>query len=94
MRAREDGVSESVLAALSGTHQQLARLNYYANKYIAHKADPRNRKKPSAEPARLSLRYLQELHETAIWLARSTGKLVDQLVMSEVPTPQFDPLDG
>ena len=93
-RRRDDHVSPNAFAALARACTMPARLEYYVNKFAAHASDPANRAPPTGAPALLSLRYLQDLHQRAIWLALSLGKLVDQLVLTEVPTPQFDQFES
>lgn len=93
-RSRSDRISTRIIPSIERFAHVPERLEYYANKYAAHASDPRNRAAPGLEPELLSLRHLESLHQTAVWFALSLGKLSDQLVLSEVPVPQFDQFVG
>jgi len=94
-RNREDKIDINIIESFGQKiNDDLEKLNYYSNKYIAHASAIANRKTADKEPPLLSLGYLQELHQSAIWLAQTMGKFADQLVLTSVPTPQFDQLEG
>ena len=93
-RNRKDTIDVSLLDQMEKYLQKSNRLESYINKYIAHAADPLNRKKIELELKNVSLNYLQRLYKVLIWSANLLGKITDQLVLTEVPTPQFDQFQG
>ncbi|AIF52881.1 hypothetical protein [Pelosinus sp. UFO1] len=94
-RNREDELNTSIIQLCEKEISDLLqRLKYYSNKYIAHASDMSNRKPAEIEPPLLSLGYLQDLHENAICLSQTIGKIADELVLAEVPTPIFDQFKG
>lgn len=94
-RKREDVISLNVLNRLDEElKRQWKRIAYHSNKYYAHASAPSTRKDSQSEPTLLSLRYLQDLYRLSIWITCTLGKITDQLVMVEVPAPQFDQFEG
>ena len=93
-RNRKNTIDVSLLDQIEKYLQKGNRLESYINKYIAHAADPLNRKKIDPELKNVSLNYLQRLYKVLIWSANLLGKIADQPVLTKVPTPQFDQFQG
>lgn len=94
-RSREDKIDICIIESCDAEISKvIKRLEYYSNKYFAHASDIANREPTEKELPLLSLGYLQRLHKSAIWLSQTLGKIADQLVLTEVPTPVFDQFEG
>jgi len=91
-RSRTDGINPGVFDHLAKEQGEFKRLKTYANKYLAHAADPGNRGKAQSELDKISLCEFDRCYRALFRTASLTGLLIDQYVCCEVPTPQFDQL--
>ncbi len=93
-RNRSDLLDGELLVNLETHLRADDLLRKYVNKYLAHGADPSNRASLDPKLPQISLRYLQRLYRMLIWACKLLGKMTDQLVLTEVPVPQFDQFMG
>ena len=93
-RSRTDTPMPEIVAQLENELDLAKNLNIYVNKYFTHAAAPENRLSIQTYLSNISLRHLQKVYRMTIWATKTIGKLMDEVILSEVPTPQFDQFHG
>lgn len=93
-RSRDDLIDISIIDKIEKYFEKGKSLQGYINKYLAHGADPANRNTIDPVLSKISLRYLQDLTRVVIWASQTIGKIIDQGILTEVPTPQFNQFEG
>ena len=93
-RTRSDLIENDLFDTLETQLQKDKFLQTYINKYVAHGANPKNRTRVDLSRHRITLLYLQKLYKLVIWASNIIGKMIDQLVLTEVSTPNFDQFEG
>jgi len=92
-RSRTDRINSGVFDRLAKEQGEFKRLKTYANKYLAHAADPGNRGRAESMLDKISLCEFDKCYKALFRIAFLVGLLIDQSVVCEVPTPQFDQLE-
>lgn len=92
-RTRSDLIESDLFDTLETRLEKDRLLQTYINKYLAHGADPINRTRVDSRQ-QVTLLYLQKLYKLVIWASNTIGKMIDQLVLTEVATPNFDQFEG
>jgi hypothetical protein len=85
----DDRIETSVLFGLKKKLNKLEKLRYYSNKYYAHASDPENRSQ-NEEKNRISLAEIEEYNDIVIDVCIGVGKVIDEIVLAELPTVTFD----
>lgn len=93
-RDREDLIDPCLFTRIEHYLKKGDQLDKYANKFVAHAADPSNRSTVEPLLKKMSLRYLQDLYRTLIWSVKTIGKIIDQFILTEVSTPVYDQFKG
>lgn len=91
-RSRNDKVNLTVFEnKLKKEFKTFEVLRKYANKYLAHASDPKNRGKVSV-PDQVTLSKFDDSYKAIFHIGKIIGLLIDEFSPCEVPTPQFDQL--
>lgn len=91
-RSRQNRVSPAVLGEFEEDRREFQVLKAYANKYLAHAADPANRGDAQSVPDKVSLRAFDVCYRSLFRMASIVGSFVDEFILCEPPVPQFNAL--
>jgi hypothetical protein len=94
-RERTDKIDENVFKSLAQELKISEGLRTYANKFIAHASDTRNRFKLPEKQRNITLQKLDESYKAIIRVASFIGELIlYQHSLGGVPVPQFNQLEN
>lgn len=92
-RSRLDVILLSVIESTSKSLAVCDDLRNYANQFIAHAAEPSERRKRTRENMRISLDALDSAYRAVVWAASFVGiAILFERSVGEVPQPQYDHL--
>lgn len=91
-RQRQDRISSAILGELVKNYREFSNLKTYANKYLAHAADPTNRGNAQNVPSEISLRAFDACYKALFRMAAIVSLFVDEFILCEPPVPTFNPL--
>ena len=66
----------------------------YANKYVAHAADPVNREKIAKILLGLSLNHFESCYKAIIQVSIKVGLIINEFITTEVAVPQYDQFEN
>jgi len=92
-RSRSDRIRPDVFASLNRDHREFEILQTYANKYLAHAADPDNMRNAQDVPSQVSFRKFDECYRALFGIASAVGVLIDECIPCMVPVPSYDQLN-
>lgn len=94
-RQRTDKISENVFKSLARELKICEGLRTYANRFIAHASDTRNRVNLTEKQRNVTLQKLNESYKAIIRVASFIGALIlYQHSLSDVLVPQFNQLEN
>jgi hypothetical protein len=94
-RERTDRIAENVFKSLAKELKICEGLRTYANKFIAHASDTRNRVNLTEKQRNITLQKLDESYKAIIRVASFMGELIlYQHSLGGVPVPQFNQLEN
>ena len=93
-RERNDLLKESIVKKIEKNAILNKNIEKYVNKFLFHASAKNNRPAPHETYKSMKLSTFQNQMRNAIWSVLQIGKIVDQLVLTEVAIPQFNQLNG
>ncbi len=97
-RSRHDKLSSTVFDAMKKEIEEdfgiTKEVRLYVDKWVAHAADPKNRTKHVNVLDNISLQKLDECYQALIRIGKRVELLIDEFLLCDVPTPQFDQLEN
>lgn len=93
-RSRTDVLDHNILASFEKKAAFNKDLEKYANNFLFHAAAPKAMPNEEETFSATTLNKVQAQAANALWIILQVGKISDQLVLTKVATPQFDPLDA
>jgi hypothetical protein len=93
-RTREDKLSTNVFSKIKKLLNQAEKIRIYSNKFLAHAADPINRKKIDPLLKDITLQYFEDTYKKLITTGKYLERIVGKLLLTDFPTAQFDQLEN
>lgn len=93
-RSRMDILNPNILTIFEKKAVFNKDLEKYANNFLFHAAATKARPNEEETYSIPILNKVQAQAANALWIILQVGKIADQLVLTKVATPQFDPLDA
>ena len=94
-RERTDKIDKNVFKSLAKELKVCEGLRTYANKFVAHASDPRNRINLTEKQRNINLQKLDESYKAIIRVASFIGAIIlYEHSLGEVPVPQFNQIEN
>lgn len=93
-RTRKDTISSAIFPEIKELLLKSKSIKTFANKFLAHAADPANRKKMEPTLKNITLQHFEETYKTLVTIGKYFERLVGKLLLTEFPTAQFDQLEN
>jgi len=91
-RHRDDKLSRSIIDTFKKTVFLDPIIDNFANNFLFHAGSINTRPNDNDIFSKTTLLRIQNQMKKSIWITHQIGKIVDQLVLTELATPQFDQL--
>jgi len=90
-RNKDDGLSYDYLAKIEAEFNTFKYLKIYRDKFLAHAADPKNRKAMEEVLDKITLAYFDKCYQSIIRIGKMLELLlVDETLLCEVPVLMYD----
>lgn len=93
-RNRTDVLDPNIIASFEKKAVLNKELERYANNFLFHASAPKAMPDEEETYSNTTLNKVQAQAKNALWIIMQIGKIADQLVLTKVATPQFDPLNS
>jgi hypothetical protein len=93
-RTREDRLSSEIFPEINKQLKKAEKIRVFANKFIAHAADPGNRHKIDPILKDITLQHFEDTYETLVAIGKYFERLFGKLLLTEFPTAKSDQLEN
>ena len=93
-RKRTDSLLPNIINEITKNINLNKDLEIFVNNFLFHASSSKFRPNEKDAYEQTTLLKLEKEMERAVCLILQIGKIVDQIVLTNIPVPQFDPLEG
>ena len=93
-RTRKDTISSAIFPEIKELLRKAELIKTFSNKFLAHAADPANRKKIDPTLKNITLHHFEDTYKTLVTIGKYFERLVCKLLLTEFPTAQFDQIEN
>lgn len=91
-RNRNNKLQKKIIDKLSEKVRLNKYIDIYVNQFMAHASSNKSEDEMKKAFSSVTLMKIQSQTRNAIWAINQIGKILDELIVTEVPSPQFDPM--
>ena len=91
-RNRNNKLQQEIIDKLSEKVRLNKYIDIYVNQFMAHASSNKSEDEMKKAFSSVTLMKIQSQTRNAIWAINQIGKILDELIVTEVPSPQFDPM--